>query len=124
MKITLYDGKYEYVSENGKQVAYRYGEIWRDLTGDNLAYAMACKIEQLEQQRNELASKVERLRNLIIECNAENKVPCDIDLLLDETKPVALAAMKAKWQAEAFDVAESMCKRMSESIRKCADGEL
>ncbi len=40
------------------------------------------------------------------------------------SEPEFTGELKAQWQAEAFDVAESMCKRMSESIRKCADGEL
>lgn len=50
MKIDLNDGKYTYVFDNGKQYALRYGEQWRDLTGDNLIYWMACRIEELEDR--------------------------------------------------------------------------
>lgn len=50
MKIDLNDGKYTYVFEDGKQYALRYDEQWRDLTGDNLVYCMACKISELEEQ--------------------------------------------------------------------------
>lgn len=67
MKVTLNNGKYEYVSENGNQAAYRYGEMWRDLTGDNFIYAMACKIKELEQERDELAAQLERLQKTV-EC--------------------------------------------------------
>ena len=50
MRIDLDDGKYTYVMDNGKQYALRYGELWKDLSGDKFVYAMACKIEDLESQ--------------------------------------------------------------------------
>jgi hypothetical protein len=53
MKINLADGKYTYVFEEGKQQALRYGEPWRDLTGDNLIYYMACRIVELEERAKE-----------------------------------------------------------------------
>lgn len=48
--IELGDGKYSYVFENGKQYALRYGEFWKDLVGDKFTYAMACKIQDLEEE--------------------------------------------------------------------------
>ena len=48
-KIELAEGKYTYIFDNGKQSALLYGGGWRDLTGDNLVYAMACKIKELEE---------------------------------------------------------------------------
>jgi hypothetical protein len=57
MKIELADGKYTYLfyqDEYGvHQEALRYGELWRDLTGDNLIYTMAVKITELEEQLKE-----------------------------------------------------------------------
>jgi hypothetical protein len=53
MKIELAGGKYTYIFENGKHCALRYGEEWRDLTGDNLIYAMACEIERLQEEIEE-----------------------------------------------------------------------
>lgn len=50
MKIDLNDGKYTYIFDNGKQKALRHGEEWRDLTGDNLIYWMACRIQELEEE--------------------------------------------------------------------------
>lgn len=53
-RIELNDGKYTYVADGkGRQKALRYGEEWRDLTGDNLIYWMACKIEELEEKLKE-----------------------------------------------------------------------
>ena len=50
VRIELNDGKYTYVREpDGKQYALRYGEEWRALTGDNLIYWMALRIEELEE---------------------------------------------------------------------------
>jgi len=50
VKIDLNDGKYTYVMDNGKQYALRYGEPWRDLCGDKFVYAMACMIQDLEDE--------------------------------------------------------------------------
>lgn len=50
MKIELDDGKYTYVNDAQGQRALRYGEPWRDLTGDNFVYCLAARIEELEQQ--------------------------------------------------------------------------
>lgn len=113
MKVALNGGKYEYVTENGNQAAYRHGEMWRDLTGDNFIYAMACKINDLERERNELAAQVERLRSAItpkvidlIRCgigsnysgslfdNAMNEYREPLVLAISEPPPAALAALK------------------------------
>ena len=49
MNITLDNGKYTVVcKDNGSLEALRYGEPWRDLTGDNLILALCQRIEKLE----------------------------------------------------------------------------
>lgn len=53
--IELDGGKYTYVlHEDGRQEALRYGEPWRELTGDNLIYNMADEIIRLRQELAEL----------------------------------------------------------------------
>lgn len=47
-RIELAEGKYTYINDNGNQRALRYGEEWRDLTGDNLIYYMGVEIQQLK----------------------------------------------------------------------------
>ncbi|AGH32236.1 hypothetical protein VPHG_00173 [Vibrio phage 11895-B1] len=59
MKIDLFDGKYTYIFDNGKQKALRHGGEWRDLTGDNLIYAMACRIEELDIQLSQAIEIIE-----------------------------------------------------------------
>ena len=61
MKIELADGKYTYYFDNGKQWATRYGEPWRDFVGDNFVYAMACEIERLKAENEDLKYDLERL---------------------------------------------------------------
>jgi hypothetical protein len=60
MKITLDNGKYEVVlSENGSSFeALRYGELWRDLVGDNLIYYMFLKIVEQEEEIRRLRWKI------------------------------------------------------------------
>lgn len=45
LRIVLEGGKYIYEQDDKGSRALRYGEPWRDLTGDNLVYSMACEIE-------------------------------------------------------------------------------
>ena len=60
MKISLDNGKYEVVlSENGSSFeAFRYGELWRDLVGDNLIYYMFLKILEQEEEIRRLRWKI------------------------------------------------------------------
>lgn len=49
--INLENGKYKVEHENGSNFkALRYGEDWRDLTGDGLVLALVQRIEELESQ--------------------------------------------------------------------------
>ena len=62
--ITLNDGKYEYTF-NAKEVAQtikRNGEPWRDETGDNLLLAMAQRIDQLEDEVDDLMELIQSER--------------------------------------------------------------
>lgn len=55
-KIELDGGKYTVVNElnnGGKLHALRYGEEWRDLTGDGLILAMIHEIEQMREDNKE-----------------------------------------------------------------------
>ena len=52
----LADGKYTYTRfKNGKQVALRYGQAWRELSGDNLIYFLAIEAEKVGKLERELA---------------------------------------------------------------------
>lgn len=50
--------KYEIVIDWPKNVfkALRYGEEWRELVGDNLILAMAYRIQELEQAKDQISS--------------------------------------------------------------------
>lgn len=48
-RITVADGKYTVINDNGNLSALRHGERWtRDLVGDNLVYWMFVRIRELE----------------------------------------------------------------------------
>lgn len=53
MRIELAEGKYTYINDEGAQRALRYGEEWRDLTGDNLIYWMGVEIEEGRERLEE-----------------------------------------------------------------------
>ena len=51
-------GKYTLVLHpDGRQEAFRYGEPWRELTGDHLIHHMAQRILELEQLFNKERSR-------------------------------------------------------------------
>lgn len=60
-EFLLYDGKYTYINDDRGQRALRYGEEWRDLTGDGFVLAMAQRIEEDEASVKALNEEVERL---------------------------------------------------------------
>lgn len=51
-KISLDNGKYEVILDPAGGIkALRYGEEWRDCTGDNLIYWMAVEILKLKENK-------------------------------------------------------------------------
>jgi len=49
--MKLDGGKYEIKHEGDRVIAYRHGERWRELTGDNLIYWLMARITELEAQQ-------------------------------------------------------------------------
>lgn len=64
MDIRLADGKYRLLqNDDGTGLrALRYGEEWRDLTGDNLVSELGHRIEELEDQCGEYRSQLGDIR--------------------------------------------------------------
>ena len=56
-KITLDEGKYEVVFVGSRLKALRYGEEWRDLTGDKLFLCMFQRICELEDKLKKRKAK-------------------------------------------------------------------
>jgi len=50
----LEDGKYTVILSPGKTEILRYGEPWRDATGDKFIYLMAARVVELEDKVQEL----------------------------------------------------------------------
>jgi len=64
MRVSIDSDKYTYeLHQDGRSEAWRYGETWRDVSGDKLIYCMAHEIEQLratvQEQSAEIASLYE-----------------------------------------------------------------
>jgi hypothetical protein len=57
VRLNFYGGKYTYIRNDiiGGQGVLRYGEEWRDLTGDKFILAMAQEIEDLRKFISDLA---------------------------------------------------------------------
>jgi hypothetical protein len=55
MNVTLEDGKYTVIQNpNGSLEALRYGEKWRDCTGDKLILSLAQEVENLRNKIKDL----------------------------------------------------------------------
>ena len=60
MRIELDNGKYTYcINDDGSDhKALRYGEEWRNLTGDTLIYHMGQRIAELDKRDSEMLKRV------------------------------------------------------------------
>lgn len=56
--VTVYDGKYRYIFNHDGARALRYGEEWRDCTGDGFILALAQDLEEAREDRRRLAAVV------------------------------------------------------------------
>ena len=70
MRVSVEGGKYTYVVTETNSHVLRYGELWRDATGDKFTYCMAAEIESLREQveklrkeRNAFQDQCIRLKN-------------------------------------------------------------
>jgi hypothetical protein len=88
MKINLDDDKYTYVMDNGRQYVLRYGEPWKDLCGDKFVYAMACKIEDLEDQIKSLKKKTKHV-DVENTSNIQKSAHYSYDIYCDDFEPDA-----------------------------------
>ena len=58
MKVELCDGKYTFINDEAGQRALRHGEPCRDLIGDGFVLAMAHRIEELEEQLEDVETEL------------------------------------------------------------------
>lgn len=60
-RLKLDNNKYEIIEdlEHGIFKAERYGEEWRDLSGDNLMLALIYKVQELERQNETLKKNIQ-----------------------------------------------------------------
>ena len=84
LRVTIEGGKYTVVqTEIGGLVALRYGEDWRDLTGDNLVFCLACRVDELDKDKTALKAELRQqakanddnateLKQRIAEAEADN----------------------------------------------------
>jgi hypothetical protein len=77
--LKLEDGKYRvaYDLKNGVAQAFRNGEPWRDLIGDNLIHALASDLSEAQEREKALTAEISSLREQL----AAAKVPGHADEL-------------------------------------------
>ena len=56
IRIDLDDGKYTYLLDEQGQRVLRYGEPWRDITGDKFILLMAMEIDELRKKLKQFTS--------------------------------------------------------------------
>ena len=57
MRVSVDGGKYTYVITETNAHVLRYGELWKDATGDKFTYSMAAEIEYLREQVEKLTKE-------------------------------------------------------------------
>lgn len=64
--VTVANGKYTLINQNGRLTALRYGEPWDvDLTGNNLVYWLMVELIAARETRDELLQALIRSKDVI-----------------------------------------------------------
>jgi len=59
LELEVADGKYKIViDDNYNIIAYRHGEYWQHLTGDNLIYNLAYELSEARKKIKELDHEI------------------------------------------------------------------
>lgn len=81
LNVTVYDGKYTVIQkEHGGVRALRYGQEWRDLSGDGLVLALAQEVAELRECQDEQMSDVKAFHEAF-DCHVADEpgFPSDLD---------------------------------------------
>jgi len=71
LNVTVADGKYTVIQDNtGRTSAFRYGDEWRDLTGDGLVLALAQEVETLRAELDRYRAALEKITKVNYEYHA------------------------------------------------------
>ena len=111
MRVSVDGGKYTYVITETHSHVLRYGELWKDATGDKFTYSMAAEIESLREQvekltkeRDEYGRRNGRLRSELAEL---------------DTKLAALAEQNEKFREALVLYSEATSEGYSGVFRAC-----
>ena len=63
MRVSVDGGKYTYVITETNAHVLRYGELWKDATGDKFTYCMAAEIESLREQIEKLTKELDEYKS-------------------------------------------------------------
>jgi hypothetical protein len=114
-RIELEDGKYTVVGDRGLLAALRYGETWRDLTGDKLIGAMVSRIETLESEAASAAIELARVRSLV------TKHEDTIMEGLDREKALSARGELAAWPIQGIRVDRGTVVIVAKGNERAAD---
>ena len=67
MRVSVEGGKYTYVITETNAHVLRYGELWKDATGDKFTYSMAAEIESLREQVEKLTAALKLAREALFD---------------------------------------------------------
>ena len=67
MEVQIEGGKYTYRMNEHGSVVLRYGEPWKDATGDKLIYCMASEIERLRAELEDEKGRVEHWKSVHVD---------------------------------------------------------
>ena len=92
VNISICDGKYTVIqAPTGTTRVLRYGEEWRDVTGDNVIGGLAWELqearERIKRLEDSYAAKDKQLSNLLHICRDNDIEVSSYDLIHGRAKP-------------------------------------
>lgn len=94
--LTLENGKYKVTYDNGKLSSTRNGEQWRDLTGDNLVYALMYECVDVQNQRDELIGELQNCADLLVNFFPDAPIDSCIGVAITKARAVIAKATGVK----------------------------
>lgn len=91
MKIKVYtfdDGKYEVraADDGSSLVAYRRGEFWQNMIGDNLTAAMLNRIDEMEEEMKKSLDLLEGMVNPFARGTAQDRHTAVLKFLMENKR--------------------------------------
>ena len=87
LNVSICDGKYTVIQEpTGETRVLRYGEEWRDVTGDNVIVGLAWELQESRERIKRLEDRIHRAAMAFFRDGSDGQVASGMLVILEEER--------------------------------------